>query len=104
MKEFSERLKTLVQISGKSQSQIAKDLGVTPQAFSCFIHGREPNYATLAKIADYFQVSADFLIGREAQTTDGEIIIEHFKDTLKRLQNSLNLSLDAAISNLENGR
>lgn len=71
MANFTERLRQLRDESGKTQSQIAKELGLTPQAFSYFVNGREPNYETLGKIADYFQVSVDYLLGRsEVQTAD----------------------------------
>lgn len=61
---FTERLRQLRDESGKTQSQIAKELGMTPQAFSYFVNGREPNYETLGKLADYFQVSTDYLLGK----------------------------------------
>lgn len=64
MANFTERLRQLRDESGKTQSQIAKELGLTPQAFSYFVNGREPNYETLGKIADYFGVSTDYLLGR----------------------------------------
>lgn len=71
MANFTERLRQLRDESGKTQSQIAKELGLTPQAFSYFVNGREPNYETLGKIADYFQVSVDYLLGRsEVKTAD----------------------------------
>lgn len=71
MANFTERLRQLRDESGKTQSQIAKELGLTPQAFSYFVNGREPNYETLGKIADYFQVSVDYLIGKtEIRTTN----------------------------------
>lgn len=71
MANFTERLRQLRDESGKTQSQIAKELGLTPQAFSYFVNGREPNYETLGKIADYFQVSVDYLLGRsDVKTSD----------------------------------
>lgn len=71
MANFTERLRQLRDESGKTQSQIAKELGLTPQAFSYFVNGREPNYETLGKIADYFQVSVDYLLGRsDVKTAD----------------------------------
>lgn len=64
MANFTERLRQLRDESGKTQSQIAKELGLTPQAFSYFVNGREPNYDTLISIANYFGVTTDYLIGK----------------------------------------
>lgn len=47
-----------------TQAQIASSLGLTPQAFSYYLNGREPNYETLKKLAKFFKVSVDYLIGQ----------------------------------------
>lgn len=47
-----------------TQAQIAATLGLTPQAFSYYLKGREPNYTTLIKLSDFFNVSVDYLIGK----------------------------------------
>lgn len=64
MSIFSDRLKALRDSSGKTQAQIAESIGVTPQAFSYYVNGREPNYDTLIRIANYFNVSIDYLLGK----------------------------------------
>lgn len=64
MSIFSDRLKQLRDASGKTQAQIAESIGVTPQAFSYYINGREPNYDILIEISNYFNVSIDFLLGK----------------------------------------
>lgn len=64
MSTFSDRLKELRDSSGKTQAQIAEDIGITPQAFSYYVNGREPNYDTLIKISNYFRVSVDYLLGK----------------------------------------
>ena len=63
MSLFAERFKQLKEITGKTQAIIASDLGVTPQAISYYANGREPNYDMLIKIADYFSVTTDYLVG-----------------------------------------
>ena len=63
MSQFQARLKELKERSGKTQARIAEDLGVTPQAFSYYVNGREPDYDTLIRIATYFGVSTDYLLG-----------------------------------------
>ena len=81
MANFTERLRQLRDESGKTQSQIAKELGLTPQAFSYFVNGREPNYETLGKIADYFQVSVEYLLGRSDVKTEDPTVREICKFT-----------------------
>lgn len=48
-----------------TQRQVAKALGVTPQAISFYERGlREPGIDELIKMADFFEVSIDYLVGR----------------------------------------
>ena len=63
MNLFCERLHLLKNKSGQTQAKIASDLGLTPQAFSNYMKGREPDYDTLIKISIYFDVSLDCLLG-----------------------------------------
>lgn len=63
MSTFHERLRQLKEDCGETQSRIAEDLGITPQAFSYYMNGREPNYDVLIKISNYFNVSIDYLLG-----------------------------------------
>jgi transcriptional regulator with XRE-family HTH domain len=64
MLKFTERFQVLRKESNKTQAAIAEELGMTPQTLSYYANGREPNYDTLSKIADYFGVSTDYLLGR----------------------------------------
>lgn len=73
MSTFSDRLKKLRDSSGQTQAQIAESIGITPQAFSYYINGREPNYETLTKIANYFNVSIDYLLGKSQFKTPEEL-------------------------------
>lgn len=60
------RLKELRKAKGLTQHQLANELGVTRQAISLYEKGdREPKISTLIKLADYFDVSVDYLIGHE---------------------------------------
>jgi len=49
----------------KTQEDIAKIIGVTRPAYTAYETGkRNPDYDTLEKIADYYDVSIDYLLGR----------------------------------------
>lgn len=51
-----------------SQAEIAKVIDVTSQAYSRYELGqRELGYDMLCKLADYFNVSVDYLIGHETK-------------------------------------
>ena len=51
--------------AGKTQSEIAKAIQSTQNTYSNYENGKtEPNIETLKRIADYFDVSIDFLVGR----------------------------------------
>jgi transcriptional regulator with XRE-family HTH domain len=61
-------LRSLIENSGKSQREIARDLSISQQRFNYYINGkREPDFDTLSSIADYFDVTVDYLLGRTPQ-------------------------------------
>jgi len=62
---FAQRLKSLRKETHTKQSQISDLLGFGPSAISNYETGRnEPSFNELIKIADYFNVSIDYLVGR----------------------------------------
>ncbi|MBQ7412293.1 MAG: helix-turn-helix transcriptional regulator [Clostridia bacterium] len=59
------RLKELRKSRGISQQRLAIELNTTQNTISRYETGeREADYATLIAIADYFNVSIDYLLGR----------------------------------------
>ncbi|MGM9639858.1 MAG: helix-turn-helix domain-containing protein [Faecousia sp.] len=59
------RLKELRKSRNITQIKLAMDLSTTQNTISRYENGeREPGIEELIRIADYFQVSVDFLIGR----------------------------------------
>lgn len=62
---FNERIKKLRQEMKLSQYELAEKLGFSRGQLANYEQGkREPDYATLQKLADFFEVSADYLLGR----------------------------------------
>ena len=61
---FSTILQTLRKNRGVTQEQLATHLGVSPQAVSKWENGSYPDGDLLPQIADYFEVSIDYLYGR----------------------------------------
>lgn len=59
------RLKELRKSKKISQLKLACDLNMNQNSISRYENGeREADYETLIKIADYFNVSLDYLLGR----------------------------------------
>jgi len=62
--EFSNRIKELRQEKEIRHADVAEFLGITRRAYSYYETGeREPNFETLAKLARFFDVTSDYLIG-----------------------------------------
>lgn len=65
MTPFPERLKVIRQDSGKKQREAAEAVGVILRTYQGYEGGKsEPNIARLIALADFFQVSLDYLMGR----------------------------------------
>ena len=61
---FAQRLKKLRKLNGLSQATLSSLLGVTQQAVGKWETGRStPDPQTLARVAAYFKVSTDYLLG-----------------------------------------
>lgn len=60
-----ENLKLLRSAAGISQKALAEAIGISQQSINKYEnHNIEPDIATLSRIADYFHVSIDYLVGR----------------------------------------
>lgn len=64
MKIFSERLLELRRERGLSQATVARDLGVSLGIVCYWERNKsDPTATNIAKIARYFNVTSDFLLG-----------------------------------------
>lgn len=65
MSNFNEIFKDLRTKKSVTQLAIAEYLGVTPRTIRFYETGeRKPDFDGLIKLADYFEVSLDYLVGR----------------------------------------
>lgn len=63
--QFNERLKELRAEKKVMQKDVAEYLGLTQKAYCFYELGkREPSITSLIKLCDYYNVSADYLLGR----------------------------------------
>ncbi|MDE6411775.1 MAG: helix-turn-helix domain-containing protein [Clostridia bacterium] len=70
MSEFVERLQELMDEQGLNRKMLAKKVGINATCISHYLlEKRIPTVESIVKIADYFQRSTDFLLGREEENT-----------------------------------
>ena len=62
--KFQERFNEVLKICGKTQVDIAREIGVSQQGLSEYKAGRSvPSLEKLYKLCKYLDVSADYLLG-----------------------------------------
>ncbi len=62
---FNDRLKILRAERGLTQEQAAKAMEIPPRSYQRLeVDGAKTHYDTLIKIADFYDVSVDWLMGR----------------------------------------
>lgn len=77
------KLKELRKEHKLSMKELGKILGLSESTISLYEAGkREPDIKTLIKMADYFKVSVDVLIGRNETNEDDILDTEHGEGTL----------------------
>ena len=63
---FKDNLKSLRQEKGLGQVELAKNIGVSKGIISLWENGlREPNMSSLIALANFFNVTIDYIVGRE---------------------------------------
>ncbi len=72
---FAENLKSLRKDRKITQTELAAHCGYSHVAVVKWERGeREPNFGTLTKLADFFDVSVDYLLGHEVKAKDTSIV------------------------------
>lgn len=95
-----ERIKKLAKERSKSLRQVTFDLGFGENYLYSLKNGKRPGTETLEKLADYFHVSVDYLLGREkedntdkdidealdeAMSYNGKPLTQHDREVMKQL-------------------
>ncbi|MDA2274067.1 transcriptional regulator [Bacillus thuringiensis] len=66
MKTFGNIIRDLRKQKGITQKELAQSLKLSESTIGMYERNeRQPDYNTLIRIADYFNVSTDFLLGRD---------------------------------------
>ena len=85
---------------GLSQFEVAKFLNISRQAYSSYETGRrQMNFETLCLLADFFEVSTDYLLGR--QDALPSFLDEHEREMIS-MYRTLNSHAKDAIQNCLN--
>lgn len=71
--KLAERLKELRRSRGVTQTQVAEYLGLKLRAYQYYESGEHrPEYEKLMALADFFEVTTDYLLGRTDEPGRGE--------------------------------
>lgn len=96
---FSRTLSLLRQEKGISQRVAAGDLGISQALLSHYENGiREPGLAFVTRACDYYNVSADFLLGRTMSRDGATIDPEELYDVSEDKDNVLRGSVMATLN------
>lgn len=82
---FSDILRLLIEEKGITQKQLAKDLHIAVSTLGGYVQGTsEPDFDTFKSLAQYFEVSADYLLDFRSGKA-----VTHKEDDLLRIFRSL---------------
>ena len=72
---LKDNLKSLREAKGLTKKQVAAGVGITDRAYIAYEYGeRDVSTETLSKLADFYGVTTDFLLGREPDTSADAVI------------------------------
>lgn len=72
---LKKRMRQLRHERGMTQKEVAEQLGIGVSTMTMYETGRrEPNMETLIKIANFFDVSVDYLLGKTDARNEKEVI------------------------------
>ena len=61
---YAESLKRFRNEFNLTQQQVADSIGILKQAYQRYEYGRDPAISVLCKIANVYNISLDYLVGR----------------------------------------
>ena len=101
---FYEKFEELCKIKNITPTRAARENGIAQSVVSMWkTRGSTPQAATVQKLAKYFGVTVDYLLGKEEKTPAAQNGSEHFKPKLRsisRLEDSeITPEQDEEISN-----
>ena len=96
MANFADRLREIRKEKGLTQKQVADAIGIAERNYRRIEAGNGPSLETIQALADYYERSVDYLLGRVNFWHDAEGRI-----TVKVPPDIMNLNTDALKKQLE---
>ena len=82
---FGERIKELRKQRGLTQRQMANHFGITERNYQRYESTDSPSNDTLVKLAKFFEVSADYLIGQDTKKIEFAEPLESYATWLRKV-------------------
>ena len=79
---FWENFYGLCHSKQMSPNGVAKEIGISSGAITAWKQGKVPHHDTLIKIANYFGVSVDYLLGNEKQPEAPDLADTEMQDVI----------------------
>ena len=101
---FARILQDLREDRDISRKDLALVLNISVSTLGMYEQGRrEPNIDMLIKMADYFDVSIDFLVGRSFKNENNELLVEalHLKNEIDKLPQGYKNIIDFMLNTKE---
>lgn len=101
--KYGDRIALLREKRGLTQEELSTKIGISRAALSHYeTNRREPDYETINKIANFFNVTVDYLLGRtdQPQTVldhDVREFVEHLDLTDESILKKFSLTVDGRV-------
>lgn len=85
--DFRNLLNDLLLVNGKSKMELSREAQIPYTTICGWANGRLPDYNAINKLADYFNVSTEYILCRENTHQENELsVLHHTKDEEQLLQ------------------
>ena len=101
---FARILQDLREDRDITRKDLATALNISVSTLGMYEQGRrEPNIDMIIKMADYFDVSIDFLVGRSFKNENNELLLEalHLKNEIDKLPQGYKNIIDFMLNTKE---
>lgn len=69
--KFSDKLRLLIEERNLTQKRVANDLNIAPSTMGGYVQGSsEPDFETLKRLAQYFDVTTDYLLNAHSDKSE----------------------------------
>ena len=100
--EIVERIYKLIESNNTNANRVTKGCGLNSNIFTFWKNGRQkPSLDALIKIANYFNVSIDYLVGREQLNTSTNVNIDPISKRISQLNELQRIQVIAYLDGLQ---